>query len=193
MERIAFKDMSAEQLQSLCSEKNSEALAALAKRYLPLVKSRALYWSAGEGEFDDLVQEAYLGFLSAVSSFDAAVGVSFGYFAKMCVDRALLNYKKSLAKTNSHQSIPLQENLEAAGLDPEALAILKDDCANLKSEALEKLSAFEYEVMSYYIGGYKMQEIAELLSVSPKSVDNAVRRFRSCYLIMQSCSQRMLV
>lgn len=178
MEKIEIKDMSAEQLQALCGEKNSAALAELAKRYLPLVKSRALYWSAGEGEYDDLVQEAYLGFLSAVSSFDSSVGVSFGYFAKMCVDRALLNYKKALAKTSSHQSIPLHEDLVAAGLDPEALAILKDDCANIKTEALQKLSAFEYEVMSYYIGGYKMQEIAEILSVSSKSVDNAVQRFR---------------
>ena len=45
-------------------------------------------------------------------------------------------------------------------------------------KALEKLSAFEYEVMSYYVGGYKIREISEILSVSPKSVDNAVRRFK---------------
>ena len=178
MKEADFSTLSAEQLQLLCLEKNSDALAELAKRYLPLVKSRALYWSAGGGEYDDLVQEAYLGFLSAVSSFDAGVGVSFGYFAKMCVDRSLLNYKKSLAKNMAHQSIPLHDGLQVPGLDPEALAILRDDCANLNREALEKLSAFEYEVMSYYVGGYKMQEIAELLSVSSKSVDNAVRRFK---------------
>lgn len=178
MKEINYSAYSAEELQAFCSQKNSVALAELAKRYLPLVKSRALYWSAGEGEYDDMVQEAYLGFLSAVSSFDSSVGVSFGYFAKMCVDRALLNYQKTLAKTNAHQSIPLDDGLQAAGLGPEALAILRADLANANKEALEKLSAFEYEVMSYYIGGYKIKEISELLSVSSKSVDNAVRRFK---------------
>lgn len=178
MREIDYSALSAEELHSLCGEKNDTALSELAKRYLPLVKSRALYWSAGEGEYDDLVQEAYLGFLSAVSSFDSSVGVSFGYFAKMCVDRALLNYKKTLAKSNSHQSVPLDDGLQAAGLDPEALAILRVDLANANKEALEKLSAFEYEVMSYYVGGYKIREISEILSVSPKSVDNAVRRFK---------------
>lgn len=178
MREIDYSALSAEELHSLCGEKNSVALAELAKRYLPLVKSRALYWSAGEGEYDDLVQEAYLGFLSAVSSFDGSVGVSFGYFAKMCVDRALLNYKKSLIKSNIHQNVPLYDGLQAAGLDPEALAILRVDLANANKEALEKLSAFEYEVMSYYIGGYKAREISDILAVSPKSVDNAVRRFK---------------
>ena len=178
MKEIDYSALSAEELHALCGNNNASALAELAKRYLPLVKSRALYWSAGEGEYDDLVQEAYLGFLSAVSSFDGSVGVSFGYFAKMCVDRALLNYKKSLLKSNAHQSVPLNDGLQAAGLDPEALAILRDDCANANKEALEKLSAFEYEVMSYYIGGYKIKEISDILSVSSKSVDNAVRRFK---------------
>lgn len=178
MKEIDYSALSAEGLHSLCDQKDGAALSELAKRYLPLIKSRAMYWSAGEGEYDDLVQEAYLGFLSAVSSFDGSVGVSFGYFAKMCVDRALLNYKKALLKSNVHQSIPLHDGLQAAGLDPESLAILRDDCANANKEALEKLSAFEYEVMSYYVGGYKIKEIAEILSISPKSVDNAVRRFK---------------
>ena len=169
--------MSPEELQAVCKSE-PEALTELIRRYLPLVKSRVLYFFGADSEFDDLVQEGYIGFLSAVHSYNSSEGTSFGYFAKLCIDRALGNYGRSKKHVDSAQLLPLDEELCAKGVGPEAITIIRDEYLSVANKAKTELSVFEYTVFCYFINGYKNSEIAEFLSVPPKSVDNAVHRFK---------------
>ncbi len=177
MRVMHVKDLSPEELQA-ASLSEPEALSELIKRYLPLVKSRVLYFFGADSEFEDLVQEGYIGFLSAIQSYNSAEGTSFGYFAKLCIDRALGNYGKSKKHVTPAQLLPLDEELCAAGVGPESLAIIRDEYLSVANKAKTDLSVFEYTVFCYFINGYKNSEIAEIMSVPSKSVDNAVHRFK---------------
>ncbi len=175
MENTDFAKMSPEELQGLCAGDEGKALSELTARYMPLIKSRASYYHDESVEYDDLVQEAFIGFLSAVTSFDAKYGVAFGYFAKLCINRAIINYKQKLLK-KSGEDIPLEEEILSNEPSIEEKTILKDDLLIALGKAKEKLSEFEYEVLTYRIGGYEIGEISEILSVPYKSVDNAILR-----------------
>jgi RNA polymerase sporulation-specific sigma factor len=178
MKKDQLEALTSEELQALCAENSSDALAVLVKRYLPLVKSRVLSFFGQGVEFEDLVQEAYIGFLSAVSGFDPGLSVPFGSFAKLCVDRALGNYSRS-RKHRESEHLTLNEELCAAGVSPESFAIIREDYLSVVGRAKSELSPLEYDVFCLYISGYRSQEISEILSVSVKSVDNAICRFKS--------------
>ena len=171
-------NISSEELQRLAGLKTEEAKSLLVVRYLPLVKSRVMFFFGQASEFDDLVQEAYIGLLSALDSFDPNAGTSFGYFARLCIDRALINYGKSKKHKEPAGYIPLDESLGTAGIGPEASAIIRDEYVSVLNKAKSELSDFEYSVFCFYVSGYGNSEIADLMKVEPKSVDNAVHRFR---------------
>ena len=46
------------------------------------------------------------------------------------------------------------------------------------SVVCRQLSEFEAKILGYYLDGLTTQEMAEAVSRSPKSVDNAVQRIR---------------
>ncbi len=170
--------ISSEELWRKAAEADRAALAALASRYAPLVRSRALFFFGGTGELDDLVQEAFIGLLSAIESFKPEVGVSFGHFAGLCIDRALGNYVKSKKHRELSGCLPLDDALVTVGFATEELAELRDEYLTVLAGAKKKLSDFEYSVFCHCAVGYKNSEIAELMKVEAKSVDNAVHRFR---------------
>lgn len=162
-------------LQSLAGG-NAEARAELVRRYIPLVKSRVLFFYGATEEFEDLFQEGMIGLLSALSDFDPAAGVPFGCFAKLCVDRALGNYGRSRVHRDA-AFLPLEETVSSAS-EPEAEVVVRDEAARLLREARERLTELEYAVLCYKVSGYRNAEIASIMAVSPKSVENAVQRYK---------------
>ena len=61
----------------------------LVERYSPLVKKSAKEATFNEDEYEDAVQDGYVGLLKAVEKYDPAKG-SFGSFAKVWVRGAIL-------------------------------------------------------------------------------------------------------
>lgn len=172
-----YPQLSVEDLISLAMD-DREAVGELARRYLPLVKSRVLFYYGVNEEFDDLMQEGYIGFLSAVSSYRADGGSSFGSFAKLCVDRALGNYGKSRVHREQSAALPLEEDYLMTSALPDRETVAREDWLELMKRAKSVLSELEYGVMCCYVSGYKPKEIAEMMAISPKSAENAIRRFK---------------
>lgn len=151
--------------------------ADLVRRYLPLVKSRVLFYYGATEEFEDLMQEGTIGFLSALSDYDPSVGVPFGCFAKLCVDRALGHYGNSRTHRAAADLVPIPEDISShEGIEAEVQ--VREEIRRVLQKAKTLLSETEYSVFCYRLSGYGNAEIAAIMAVSPKSVENAVRRYK---------------
>lgn len=168
----------------LSQEDGIENLAELYVQFLPLVKSRAAFYASDPSEYEDFVQEASIGFLDAVKSFDSGRS-KFPAFAKICIDRKLIGCLRHASRkgcvpksafVNSEEFD--NDYIKDTSPDPAKLVIDEDKYLRLL-ECIEKsLSDFEYGVFRLYVSGFSYDEISECLNVSQKSVDNAVQRAR---------------
>lgn len=171
----------------LYREGNQAACTALIARYATLVHYRASVFSTGgAAEFDDCKQEAYMGLLSAIRSFDENNGAGFRTYASRCIDNRLKNlvvaattkkasfYKKSV----SFDEVTEEHMGDDGSHNPEAIFIQNENYARLMNLVEQHLSQFEKDVLFLYLSGCDYLSVATKLSSSQKSVDNALQRAR---------------
>ncbi len=165
---------------------HTDALDLLMERYKVVVRriSRARFLIGGDEE--DLIQEGMIGLYRAVQDYQAERGASFHTFAELCINRQMI---KAIESSNSQKHFPLNHfvpltaeewdlAMREAGDSPEAL-ILEQEAMNEYLEDIEKrLSPLERKVLHLYLGGLDYRQIAQQLSKSPKSIDNALQRIR---------------
>ncbi|MBQ4156185.1 MAG: sigma-70 family RNA polymerase sigma factor [Clostridia bacterium] len=173
-----------EQLIALCRIGDDEAYSVLVARYLFTVRNRASVYNNSGIDFEDLVQEGFIGLLNAVKCYESNFDTSFSTFAYLCIDRNILSaVRKSLAKKQIPKSAlsfiedeqNLQENISRS---PEEILIAKENLSAMKQKIAEILSDTERKVLDLYLLGYSYSKIAEKLELSEKSVDNAIQRMR---------------
>lgn len=181
---LKFQNCNDEELISLCKSGNQDAYSTLVGRYLFAVRSRASIYDKSGIDFEDLVQEGFIGLMNAVNAYDNDFGTSFSTFAFLCIDRKILDaVKKSLSKKQipKHALVFLEDNFDIQGSksdNPESVVISKENLSNLKQKIAKSLSKKEQEVLNLYLIGCSYQDISKRLSCSQKSVDNAMQRIR---------------
>ena len=135
----------------------------------------------------DLMQEALLGFMSVVNTYDENNDAKFITYATMCIRRKLLNYMEK------HSSIKNQTLSNAISLDDDnsLLKYIKDDNEKeplhsiIYSEQIEELNEKisdltekERTILELSITGLKAEDIAEKLKMPVKQVYNILYRTR---------------
>ena len=162
------------------------ACSVLLLRYAAMINKRISKYSVYGEDCDDLRQEAYMGLLSAIRTFDESKNSSFYNYAVYCTTNKLKNaLALSMSKKRQHyrQSISLDqvaENLIAGrkGENPESLFIQNESYEDLMRIFKEHLSPFENDVLFLYLSGCDYNTVAEKLNTSTKSVGNALQRAR---------------
>ena len=163
-----------------------EAMDKLIKKYTSTAYKKAarLYESVQLHDVDDLAQEAMIGFLSAVYSFEQGKGASFMTYANVCMNNRLCSVACSMnAKRYVPQSaiisLESSENiLDTAQGDPQELAISQYQADRISEIIKTQLSDFEYKVVRLFLSGSNYTDIAKQLSTDRKAVDNAMQRIR---------------
>lgn len=191
-----YKEYSDSELCSMICENNEEAKDILFTKYkyiIDIIIKKYLLSSMKVGiEYNDLYQEALVGFTDAINSYDENKEASMSTFITLCVERKLQNTilkAKTLKNKMNLQALSLdyQENNESPLKE-----IISDNCKNdplnnitndeIFTEFLEKikseLSDIEYEVFKLLIVGLSYTEIAKKLSKSPKQIDNTIQRIK---------------
>ena len=157
----------------------------LFKKYYYLIKKIAskyfLYAKEKGVEFEDLVQEGYIGFNGAISSFKENMDCTFYTFACLCVERQIKTFCKSIG-------VYKNEILNQA-----LLADYDKVMENYPSFISIEDDFFTEEIFSYYknlfslknstvfelrYNGFSYQEISKLLDVSVNTVDSRLCRIR---------------
>lgn len=165
---------------------DQNALTELMTKYKGLVKSVASHYFVAGADMEDIIQEGSLGLYKAIISFDPEKNDNFSAYASMIIKRQILNAVKSSNREknqtlNNSLSIGEQEgyDIPSHAPSPEETYESKQNVRNINDEMRDKLSAYEYSVYRLQLDGYKYDDIASILGVTPKSVDNAMSRIKS--------------
>ena len=162
---------------------DNEAFDVLSNRYGGLIRSIAERYSAAGLDRNDFSQEGLLGLLWACKAFDSEKNASFKNFASICINRRFLSLVR---KDMSKKAIPKEkllsiEDLEISDentLNPELLMLQKEQAEDFDKLLKSRLSPLEQKVLRLYLSGMTYSDISKRLSVSLKSVDNALQRIR---------------
>lgn len=177
------KDEALAALLDRIKQEDSAAFDGLFKMYEPLLRSLVASYSSTCPDTDELYRAALLALYRAARSFDKKqAGVTFGLYAKICMENAL-NTQCSAYQARMKEEVPVSpENLEEEGHpadDPAAAVMREEALESLRSRIRRVLSPYENRIWNLHMVGYRNGEIAGMLGCSPRSVENAVYRIRA--------------
>ena len=157
----------------------NDAFDEIAERYGPLIDSLVRKFAISD-EIDELEQVALIALYQAACTYDPDLkGVSFGLYAKVCIRNSLISYRRSENRQDhiSSDAEDIERKLTEAE-DPMDDYINKESFLHLDRFVRSQLSEYEYSVFRLYIEGYRIKEIASVLSKTDKSVEGAVMRLK---------------
>lgn len=177
-----YNDLSDNELITKIRENDQEAFEALFARYLPKINALISKTYLGNIEREDILQDATISFYYATQMFDFASS-SFSTFLSICVERSL---KSTIKKASALKRIPdsmlvsfddqAENNLNVISAEEEFF--VKNSSLNASSEIKNKLSKLELSVLNSFLNTGSYDVTAQELSVSKKTVDNALVRIR---------------
>lgn len=169
----------------------------LVKKYLPMVKHIVRKHYSAFLEFDDLMQEGFIGLLAAINEYRPdEFDVKFSSFAYMCIIRKVYNVIKQ-TNGNKHKALNHAVSLHAyvnsdetrtmldlvpmedPTVDPAWIFETKHLNQRLNTVLQDHLSYLEYAVITLMLQGYSSREIETRIGVKAKVVDNARTRVKA--------------
>lgn len=187
---IDYKALSDEELLVAYKTDDADAITELTGRYMKVSEYIASSSAIRADDVCDLMQEAMIGFLSAVYSYNGDKGVKFGTFANTCMRNRVLSFLRSeSSKRHIPDSliVPLEtQELICCDLTPEELLISEQSSAYI-SDIIEKaLTQQQQKVFKLFLSGFSYEEIAERCGISAKAVDGTLQRARRKLRLMLS-------
>lgn len=156
-------------------EGDERAFEELVEMYRPMIIGVIKRFAL---DVNETFSEACMGFYRALSSYSVEQsGVTFGLYSKICVERCLID----LLRKEGHDVMSHIDD----GVDVDSIAVSdgiqimlehREQTAYFLSVAKDALSDFEYDVYRYWMLGYKTADIADVMKITAKSVDNAKSR-----------------
>lgn len=177
---------------------NNEEFERVVLRYHKIILRYVKTYYLPGGDYRDMYQWGLIGLYKAVCHFDEERGRSFRLIAELNIKNTIksavtmYNRKKhyilneALSLNTLTESPGMNGQLESVVLlnkklpdDPAALIIEKEAISTINGELSNVLSNLEKRVIDLHIEGYKQREIAQILGLQEKVVDNAVQRARN--------------
>lgn len=163
---------------------DNNAFDELVMRYIGTISFIARRFSAEGYEQKDFVQEGLVGLLYSCKTFDENAEASFKSYMSLVVERRFISI---IRKSNAMRSIPksslvmmddVSDCIEDTAHNPEELLLCNEQLKSTIDRLKSMLSKNEFDILMLYGGGLSYKEIAKKLSVSEKTVDNALQRAR---------------
>jgi RNA polymerase sporulation-specific sigma factor len=169
---------------------DTAAEEALVIRYTPLVFAETRNCFRTGWERSDFVQEGMVGLIRAIREYDPDRGAAFPAFASVCIRNGIY---AALRRSLSPKNLPLEGYVSLSDRDGDALCELfagsadseadrildRVEAERLVSRLNELASPLEKKVLTAWLRGYSPRETSNALSLSRKTVDNAMSRIRT--------------
>lgn len=169
----SYKTCDIDTLLLKCREQDDEAFDQLVTRYTPMMRKVVSTYLSPPYDFGELFSEACVALHVAAGRFDINQNeVTFGLYARICVRNRIVDLLRLRDHTISEQDVEQIYD----DVDPEGELVKRETVDRILSSAKDLLSEYEYRVLLLHIQGYKTAAIADMLSRSAKSVDNAKAR-----------------
>ena len=183
------------ELLYLVSENNEDATNILYDKYKYIVDItvnkyiRSAY--ALNLDFDELYQEAMVGYSNAIRLYNEKKDNQLRTFISVCVERRLQNYIRDNS-TNKVKKLKdaysfdkeIGEDLVLADVvgdnkrNPEYINEQAESMKELRNRIDELLSPFEHQVFDLLINDFTNEDIAKILKTTPKKIYNTSHRIR---------------
>ncbi|MCL2530782.1 MAG: sigma-70 family RNA polymerase sigma factor [Oscillospiraceae bacterium] len=163
-------------------EQSTAAFELLLQRMMPVLYARVeSAWQRVGGAVarDDLLQEATMAFLSAVTTYQTGRGASLRTFVSVCVSNRLNDALRKHAATPQLEQLlenALPPSLSA--MDPQDLYAAMEDARRLQQVMAQQLTALERNALQAHMDGIDYNNAAKTLGISIKAMDNALQRAR---------------
>ena len=187
-----YKVLRDEEIVRLAKNGDEEALSEVFERYKMVVRIKAKTYYIAGGDPDDIIQEGMIGLFQAVRDYEEHKGATFNTFAQLCIDRQIMTaIKKAASKKNSplNTSVPIPETEDREGTEhaesPESILVDRENAETMKTQLKDSLSSFENRVFDILLKDRNYAEIAEIMGVDKKSVDNAIQRIKRKMKMLQ--------
>lgn len=162
---------------------DNEAMNELIRAFAPTVeKIAASYVGRCPLTHGDLIQEGMIGLLSSVYGYSSYGGAEFTTYSVKCISNCIMSAVRNQLR-NKHT--PLNSYVLIDSLDltdgqanPEVVVEMQDRMGQLLNRIKNLLSPLEQNVLNLHIAGHSYNSIADKLSVTEKTVDNALQRAR---------------
>lgn len=155
--------------------KYSNVIKKISSKYFLYAKEKGI-------EFDDLIQEGYIGLSSAINSFRDNMDSSFYTFACLCIERQIRTLCKKVG-SNKHEILN-----QALSKDYDNIVqIYSPDYVSFDNEFISMESFIFYKnlfslkhstVFELRYNGFSYQEISELLDIPINTVDSRLCKIR---------------
>ena len=171
--------MDTAEIRAVIKAKNGdeESFEMLLKKYEKYLYASAKNYYLADGDREDLIQEAMIGFLKGIKSFDF-----------MCIRRHVFtaiknsNSKKNLMLNTNYPSDDEKntENIIYVEKSPNAeeIYLYKELMEEFEKYSEKNFSRMEKEVLNYLLKGYSYGEIVDMMGKSTKTVDNTYQRIK---------------
>jgi RNA polymerase sporulation-specific sigma factor len=190
-----YNDMADREIVARAQRGENAAAEFMLYKYRNLVRTKVKSYFLVGAEKEDLLQVGQIGLWQAVVDFRSDKAISFPAFAKVCITRHIITAIKTATRQKQmplNQSLSLESPSDDSvsdwnlsdiipnvdGEDPEDLMLRSEDTRILHETLQQRLSEFEWHVLSGYQLGKSYREIAFELHCKTKSVDNALARIK---------------
>ena len=199
-----------EDLQLVIRARNGDtkAMDTLMRRYTGFVRLKSSSYFLAGGDSDDLIQEGLIGLYKAVRDFRSDKETSFRSFAELCITRQIItaiktatrfkhsplnsyvSFSQTPAGQESEGDCTLGDALPGPTVDePSIMVISTEELQSLVFCLGTGLSQLESDALRLYLEGSSYEEMAELLEVDTKTIDNALQRVKRKILQHQESRQ----
>lgn len=187
-----YKNVNDYEILYLVSEDMDVSYDILYQKYLPIIKSIASKYfnfaSRYGAEYQDLIQEGYIGLNSAIVNYRNDNSTIFYTFATICIERAVRTYCRSLSALK-HQTLNFAVSDSECSLNIIADQSFFGSFFRTTSKELADiifLSSYMLDldtrcVFEMRYNGFTNQEIAKLLDLTLSSVESRICKARKFF------------
>jgi RNA polymerase sporulation-specific sigma factor len=176
---------------------DTRSMDTLIRRYTGFVRLKASSYFLAGGDSEDLIQEGLIGLYKAVRDFRSDKETSFRSFAELCITRQIItaiktatrfkhaplnqyvSFSQTPAGQESEGDCTLGDALPGSMVDePSIVVISTEELQSLVFCLGTGLSKLEADALRLYLEGSSYEDMAELLEVDTKTIDNALQRVK---------------
>lgn len=193
------KDSNMQKLVMQAKQGSEDAFDTILHRLEPKIKNQCRKFFVPGGDAEDILQEARIGLYRAIQDYNThEFDISFENFAlQICIRRRIItiiasSYRGKSEPLNASLSLDMpivsdfdDSNAQTAkdlvpdeGPDPFSELSGEEDYSNMMYKLYMQLTDLESKVLYLYEQEYTYREIAEILNIQEKCVDNSLMRIR---------------
>ena len=181
-----YKNYNDYELISMVRENDEFSYYSLFEKYKPIVKniSKEFYdrYSDYGYDYDDFIQEGYVGFQNALNKYDSSKGALFYTFVELCIRRRLLSFTKNISLPKRNISNKYFISLDDLDVRDNSVSLNDEldyeDTMNIIKDVLYSLDLKYIAPFELKMNNFSLKEISILLEVSINSVSYRVNLVR---------------